>query len=70
MRTRDLKHIRNNFGVGNIIKVTKRYSSERSEKVEVEIVAKYPFFCLVQDAIDPKYKWCVSWESLAGSVGL
>jgi hypothetical protein len=68
MRVRDLNNIRKKYKIGQIINTVKQYSSERSEIVEAKIIGKYKYFCLVQDAVNPKYRWCVYWTSISESV--
>jgi hypothetical protein len=68
MRVKDLNNIRKKYKIGQIINTVKQYSSERSEIVKAEIVGKYKYFCLVQDAVNPKYRWCVYWENISESV--
>ena len=61
MTTRDIFYYRLNFGVGQIIRIPKILSSERSVMVDAEIVGIYPHFVLVTDG---NYRWSVNWIDL------
>lgn len=70
IKARDIALFRGQYGVGQRIKATKVVSSERRVETEVEIVGIYPFFVLVQDVIDPKYKWSMKWIDLMLEKGI
>lgn len=58
IQKKDIPFVAGRFSVGDKIKVEKRWSDQRVEKVYVTIVGKYPQHCLVSDG---KMKWCIKW---------
>lgn len=64
IKVQDIAYFRANFGVGQIIKAQKMLSNDKFTKVDVKIIQIYPFHCLVEDAINPTYRWCEKWIDL------
>ena len=64
IRLKDLRNERNNHYIGQIIRVPKARSSERIENVNARIVGMYPKFVLLEDEIQPRYRWSLKWIDL------
>lgn len=66
MDTKDILFERVNHRVGEIIKAPKLVRGDTLQQVEAVILEIYPFHCVVQDKVDPKYRWSVMWVDLMG----
>ena len=65
--TQDISLVPQNFGVGDKIRVEKRYTEQNREYVDAEILEKYPHHVLVRE-IKPelreqdRLRWCIQWK--------
>lgn len=64
IKVQDVAAFRGNYAEGQIIKANKMLSNDKVARVDVKILKKYSFHCLVEDAVNPRYKWCVKWLDL------
>lgn len=64
IKVQDIRYFSANYGEGQIIKTRKLLTNDKFAQVDVKILKKFPFHCLVQDTIDPKYNWCVQWVDM------
>jgi hypothetical protein len=68
MTVQDIPFISGMHYVGETFKAEKTISDSRKEEVKVEIIGKYPHFCLVREINDKRVqdraKWCILWWDL------
>lgn len=64
MKNLDIANYRNNHRVGQRLKAPKVMSNDKTILVDTVILEIHAYHCLVQDVVDPKYKWCVKWIDL------
>lgn len=64
IKVQDIALFRGNYSEDQIIKARKMTSNDKVAQVEVRIIRKYPLHCLVEEVVNPKYRWCVNWIDL------
>ena len=70
IQVKDIPFIAGRYAIGDRIPVVKMISSEKNEKVDAEIIGKYPHFVLVREIRDDRreedrMKWSIQWKDFA-----